>query len=73
MGEASYKQELAGRGEGAPDYKTRRPQMMKDRAADEGETGQLKTTKVGSECRQDRQRMTQRGEGKRDSYFHHFN
>ena len=73
MGEASYKQELAGRGEGAPDYKTRQPQMMKDRAEDEGKTGQLKTTKVGSECRQDGQRMTQRGKGKRGSYCHKFN
>ena len=44
-GEAGYKQELAGSGEGAVDNKTRQPQTMKDRAADEGETGWLKRTK----------------------------
>ena len=57
----------------APDNKTRRPQTMKDRAVDEGKTGWLKTTKVGSECRQDGQWMTRRGVGKRGGYLYHFN
>ena len=44
---------------------------MKDRAGDEGKIGLLKTTKMGSECRQDGQQMTQRGEEKRGGYFYH--
>ena len=72
-GRAGYKQELAGRGEGASDNKTCLLQTMKDKAVDESKTGRLKRTKVGSKCRQDGQQMTQRGEGKRDGYFYHFN
>ena len=72
-GEAVYKQQLAGIGEWAADDKTCQSKTMKDKATDESETGCLERTKVGNKCRQDGQRMTLRGEGKRGGYFYRVN